>query len=87
MHADAQKASTAIAFDAHTHVLTNDANLVELDIVVDGCDSVRWTVALVRRDDETVHEWSAGDVATVIADSTDDVVVRTSRLPKQQHMR
>ncbi len=46
----------AVALDAHTHILTDGTNLVELSIVVGGRDGVGRPIATARWSAETIHE-------------------------------
>lgn len=75
----------AVALNADTHVLTDGANLVELSIAVCGRDGVGRPVAAARWSAETIHEGLTGDVSTIVADASDDIVVRADCLSEHEH--
>jgi hypothetical protein len=77
----------AVACDADAHVLSDDPDLVVLYVVVDRSDGVRRSVATPRWGDEAIDERSSSNVTTVVADSANNVHVRTGCLSENQHGR
>jgi len=87
LHPNAQKSRAPVACDAYAHILSDDTNLVVLHVVVDRSDGVGGSIATSGRSDKAIDERPSSNITTVVADSTDDVYIRTGCLSEYQHGR